>query len=182
MSYVTGKGKINFNASDEDKEKIFGLIEDNIGEAYDGGNYIEFWMDGEYFEDDVKKALQNIAEIAEISSGELDITYEDDEFWRFIYRDGVWQKQDGHVVYDDPDVLVTSVTWPRDIIGAYLRACPWIYPQGEDFEEFLDDVMHRCRCDHGAFSSALADPSMNVIMGKAIKAAEERKERSKGDV
>ena len=172
--YASGKGQIEFvnDVSDKDKEKIFELIENYIGEGYDAENrYIEISMDGDYYEDDVKKALSDIAEIAEISNGELEYAGQDYEYWRFIYTEGAWEEQDGHVVYDDPDALVAPLTWTWEELREYLRKYPDTYPQDE---EFCDEVMRRCREDK-AFYDVMIEHGWDAIIYNAVAAARDRR-------
>ena len=61
--------------------------------------YFDIWSSEKYCGELVEDALNGVAEIAEIDSGEINFVGEDQELWRFIFSDGKWVEQNGTVVY-----------------------------------------------------------------------------------
>ena len=49
----------------------------------------------------ILEVLNEAAAILNITGGELTCAGEDDEHWRFLWRDGMWVMQAGEIVYRD---------------------------------------------------------------------------------
>ena len=105
--YANGAGRIIL------KEKLPAEIEASLDDAFEGVDYdrmndlvIDVWRDDKYYEDDVTLALNRIAKYTE--SGEIIFNGEDGSNWRFLFRDGEWEEENGSVIYDS-DVLNGSL-------------------------------------------------------------------------
>lgn len=64
---------------------------------------IYFMYNGNYHEDDVIGILDDISKLITITLGECYFSGEDDTFWRFIFRNGMWVEQNGTIVYEDAE-------------------------------------------------------------------------------
>ena len=109
--YATGNGSITFSHVLE--EGVFSEILERMKETFecDGErqfkpttrssavSYIDFWSNDKYYSDEVEATLNAVSSAAPISDGEICYHGEDGELWRFIYKDGRWIEEDGHVEY-----------------------------------------------------------------------------------
>ena len=113
--YANGKGGITFKGTVSEDE--FSNIRDLLSEAFecdgerewkatsasDPITYFDIWENDKYYGDVVEDTLRKVADIADIMEGSIEYIGEDDSLWRFIYRDGEWIEQNGHVEYNDYD-------------------------------------------------------------------------------
>lgn len=60
---------------------------------------ISFDEYGKYYETEVLNTLNAI--VPYISEGEVEYAGEDNEYWRFILKNGKWKYQSGHIAYDE---------------------------------------------------------------------------------
>ena len=70
-----------------------------------------------YNGDDLDEVLEEIAKTAEsigspIKEGEINFVGEDENLWRFIYRDGSWHEENGQTEYEDIST--------REVIDAFV--------------------------------------------------------------
>ena len=111
--YANGSGSIIFK--EVLPEAVFGRIKDKLQKVLeaDGStkwkpmtsspevSYVDIWDSEKYYGDEVETVLNEVAEMAEIEEGSIEYVGEDDSLWRFIYRDGKWHEESGHVEYSD---------------------------------------------------------------------------------
>lgn len=111
--YAHGSGGIIFK--EELPEAVFDRIMNKLRKVFEaeGANswkttsnssevsYVDIWDNEKYYGDEVKTVLNEVAEMAEIEEGSIEYVGEDDSLWRFIYRDGKWHEENGHVEYSD---------------------------------------------------------------------------------
>lgn len=101
--YANGSGTIAFmrELSDADWSAVENAVKDVIEYDVDRKNgWLSLWYDGKYYEEEVIAVLKKIAEAAPIRDANIEFSGEGDCHWRFIYEDGKWWEENGHVVYD----------------------------------------------------------------------------------
>lgn len=97
--------------------------------------YIDFWQPGKYYEDDVHATLQKIADMKlPIGQGRIEYVGEDNSMWRFIYRNGAWKKENGHVEYSDVTVEELASAFSAYVENDLDAADP----------DYVRDVLEQC--------------------------------------
>ena len=183
MSYfATGSGSIQFNNRLD--EKTIMSIEEKLDEcgmdfynSYDkklkNGDceskvtVCECSCDTNYFGDDeVKEILDEICDIAEIESGEIEYVGEDGSHWRFIFKNSEWKMQTGTVKYDETgsgndDKIYTHDEAAKivEIFENALGKAGIVIPSPEDEEKEPDN--HACL--YGSVYSNILDSVENIL-------------------
>jgi len=157
--YATGSGNITFKVLPED---VYDKIKDALNATfeYDGERtfktpygectYFDIWTDEKYYQEEVEETLNTVAALADIESGELCYHGEDDSLWRFVWKDGKWQEENGEVIYSAGFSNPTIVT---DAFRMYLeKTLPALEP--EKVREFLVQDCGLCESDLNALGVA----------------------------
>lgn len=110
--YAIGNGSITFK--EILSEEKFTRVRDTLAEELecDGvripgprdvglySTYFDIWGNEKYYGEEVEACLHQVAEIADIESGEIRYVGEDDCFWRFFFKNGEWIEENGTIFYD----------------------------------------------------------------------------------
>lgn len=104
--YANGTGSVVFDRILSDNEKR--LMSDELAyfelDWFDDHKTdqtcLSIWNDGKYYSEIVEEILEYISKFANIVEGEIDYIGEDYSMWRYIYQNGSWEEQYGHVVYE----------------------------------------------------------------------------------
>lgn len=107
--YAQGDAVFVFSTTDEGicdtvkdciEEYLFGYeFEFEIG---DDEIIVRAWGNDKYRTEDITEMLEKLKALAPLKDGsEYDFQGEDNEFWRFILKNGEWKEQSGRIVYDD---------------------------------------------------------------------------------
>lgn len=107
--YADGDGSVDFRGPLDDRkcksiDQILGTVFEFDRQKFsDGSVSYSIWDYEKYYGDDVESCLREVAQLAEIESGEIRYLGEDGSVWRFLYKKpgNVWVEQNGHVVYDE---------------------------------------------------------------------------------
>lgn len=108
--YANGRGSITYkkemNEADEEtlRDMFFDVFEGSVEHVWCGNHRktaVFFYADEKYYEDEVRDILEKAAEFGEIEDGEIEYIGEDDSMWHFVYVNGHWEEEGGHVVYED---------------------------------------------------------------------------------
>ena len=111
--YANGSGSIMFK--EVLPEETYKEVEEELRKALEADgerkfrmtstskeqSYIDIWDNEKYYGEEVEMALNNVAKMGDIEKGCIEYVGEDDCLWRFIYRDGEWVEENGHVEYND---------------------------------------------------------------------------------
>ena len=158
--YADGRGSITFkNKLPSDVEKQIGdiLVEAFECEVYslkDSTTTADIFCNEKYYEETVKETLSRVSKIAEIESGEIAYIGEDNFIWHFVWRNGSWVEENGHVEYTDMtfdrlkqaflsyidnDLAVAEPGYVRDVLtdtcgltSAEIKelGLDWLFPEG----------------------------------------------------
>ena len=107
--YAQGDAVFVFSTTDEGicdtvkdciEEYLFGYeFEFEIG---DNEIIVRAWGNDRYRTEDITEMLEKLKTIAPLKDeSEYDFQGEDNEFCRFILKNGEWKEQSGRIVYDD---------------------------------------------------------------------------------
>jgi hypothetical protein len=104
--YADGSGSVVFDRILDDREKS--TLRDEISyfsiDIYDdkesSRTCVDIWDHDKYYSEIVEEILDYISKFANIVEGEIDYIGEDYSMWRYIYQNGSWEEQYGHVVYE----------------------------------------------------------------------------------
>jgi len=123
--YVNADGFITLKEGKYDKEMLL-AVRNKLNKAFDeydcGSNddipYYSFGLCGNYYADEVCKTLDDVADMVGnyITDGEVQFSGEDREYWRFVFKNGMWIEEPGHVVYNEDDLATQS-----DVV---IEVCP----------------------------------------------------------
>ena len=180
--YATGSGSIQFNNRLD--EKTIMSIEEKLDEcgmdfynSYDkklkNGDceskvtVIECSNDSNYLGDDeVKEILDEIRDVSQIDSGEIEYVGEDGSHWRFIFKNGEWEMQPGTVKYDESgfgndDKIYTHDEAAKivDIFENVLGNAEIVIPSPEDDERESNNQA----CLYGSVYSNILDSVENSL-------------------
>lgn len=104
--YAAGGGYVIYEKPITDEQAK--IVDEQFGEwvwteecGTTDGRIVDMAYDGKYYSDEVETVLDKLAELGPIKEGELEFSGEDNCHWRFLYKDGAWIEQLGHIVYDD---------------------------------------------------------------------------------
>ena len=108
--YASGDGTLRFRReiSKDELERVTEALFDAFNEVIisDDGQYTCLELihyNEKYYGDGVMDALRIASECEKFVDGEAEFSGEDDCHWRFIYRDGEWQEENGRITYEDWD-------------------------------------------------------------------------------
>lgn len=129
--YATGGGSIELKKACNIPEEVI----EQCGDAFSYYRYdpnkriIDIQSDDKYYEADVEECLQEIAPYTE--NGEIYYTGEDNLQWRFVFRNGHFDEDCGHITFDgdpalDMDEEAISAML-REIVSAVLDVAESIY-------------------------------------------------------
>lgn len=108
--YANGNGYITFSRrlTDNDVLSVDDILQNSCFDfdfhhGNKDGSSVDVWCYDKYHDDDVRNAIQNIADKFPVKEGCIEFAGEDDEHWRFLYdaEDNDWLEQTGHIVYDE---------------------------------------------------------------------------------
>ena len=110
--YASGCGTISFYhpLKDEEMEQLIDVLSREFEVGFSAGaDYIELYTDGNYHEDEVYAALDEVARAFLIQSGSIEFRGDDDCFWKMDYHPELegtdaascWVEQSGSIVYED---------------------------------------------------------------------------------
>ena len=112
MLFVNGELRIIYTNADKSVIKKVEEAFMQIGYRYDfdharlkNGVKINGWGNESYSEGRIRQLLESLKALAPIEDGsEFDFNDGDGNYWRYIFRGGVWKYQTGKLVYEDSEV------------------------------------------------------------------------------
>jgi hypothetical protein len=103
--YADGSGSIRFarQLTQDEHDRVYEALNE-VFEVWQSTppkeSVFDFYSSEKYNDDIVLEALNSAAQVAPIADGEIDYVGEDGCFWRFIFRGGVWDEENGRIIYE----------------------------------------------------------------------------------
>lgn len=135
--YATWGGQIKFK--EKPSEKIINKVNDCFVCYQKDDKVLHVGDYSKYYEEDATGTLTEIAPLVE--SGEIEYSGEDDNHWRFIFKDGTWDEEYGSVYYESE--MSTAQEDKEEFLGRIIDVMQDAldHPKGETIDgKWYDDI------------------------------------------
>lgn len=104
--YATWDGNVKMDSVPTDKtmddiQAVFACCEYDLI-----NNFLTIYGNGKYRDEDVISILEQIK--PSVINGEICFTGEDDSHWRFVYRNGNWEEEQGEISYNSDNQILNN--------------------------------------------------------------------------
>lgn len=154
MSHLaTGNGYIRFNKelSKTEWDTVYahldGPFSDSMSET-DDKLWLHHSSDWNYHDEEVEKALFSLIPFG-IKEGAIEFIGEDESLWRYIFRDGKWVEENGHVEYGEMTVDKVKAAFMAYVMAdprtpEEIRKCLEAIGVSGLFQDDFWDMKERC--------------------------------------